>query len=208
MQETAARSLRDPHFVKSKLQAQYQTRAPKEPADAYIVWFYQAFHKECETRGIPVYAHEFYRSPERQYELHRAGHSKARAGTSPHNSGLAVDIVHSVHHWNLNPDEWDLLGAIGKECARKLNIQVEWGGDWDFYDPAHWQLKNWRAIRDNEWILPFCEVPPEQRGVIKRTARKQALVIASQFQDAPKPPPESRYLRPKKLAQDILDYFR
>jgi hypothetical protein len=66
-----------------------------------------------------------------------------------------VDIIHASRAWNLTKKEWDVLGSIGKEIARKRNLKMEWGGDWDgregrpkFYDPAHWQIKNWRDLLD------------------------------------------------------------
>ena len=58
----------------------------------------------------------------------------------------AVDIIHATRGWNLTKKEWDVVGAIGKELARKRNIDIEWGGDWKFYDPAHWQIKSWKTL--------------------------------------------------------------
>jgi len=65
----------------------------------------------------------------------------------------AVDIIHATRGWNLTAKEWQVVGAIGHEIARKRNIDMEWGGDWDghdgrpnFYDPAHWQLKSWKTL--------------------------------------------------------------
>lgn len=74
------------------------------------------------------------------------GLSKAKAGQSAHNHGFAVDIVHGTKAWELTRKQWDLVGHIGKEVAASMGIHVEWGGDWSFYDPAHWELANWRDI--------------------------------------------------------------
>lgn len=127
-----------------------------------IVEFWKAFNKACTGRKIPLLPYELFRSEQRQNSLFRKGVSKAKAGQSPHQFGCAIDIVHYPKFWNLTRKEWDVLGAIGKEVARKRNIKIEWGGDWSFYDPAHWQLVDWRiykaaiqTCRANEIILPI-----------------------------------------------------
>jgi len=119
------------------------------------VFFYRRFIKEMEARGVAMFATEFNRSNERQRELKAKGVSKAGPGASPHNYGLAVDIVHLTRLWDLTEKEWDLIGTIGKEVARKMNLKVEWGGDWNFYDPAHWEIRDWREVRDNQLIFPY-----------------------------------------------------
>lgn len=86
---------------------------------------------------------------DRQNRLYDEGVTKARAGNSPHNYGLAVDIVHGTKAWKIDDLEWTMLGQIGKEAARKANVKIEWGGDWSFYDPAHWQLKDWAKTIGN-----------------------------------------------------------
>jgi hypothetical protein len=58
---------------------------------------------------------------------------------------MAVDIIHATRAWNLSKKEWDCIGAIGKEIARKRNIKLDWGGEWNFYDPAHWEIDEWQT---------------------------------------------------------------
>lgn len=113
-----------------------------------IIEFTRKFIKELERRGIPMYAFELMRTPERQNNLLANGRSKAKAWSSPHQYGCAVDIVSHTKYWDLTPKQWDVLGAIGKEIARKMNVELTWGGDWKFYDPAHWQLTNWREYKE------------------------------------------------------------
>ena len=108
--------------------------------------------KACSARNIPVLAFEMLRDEQRQNELHAQGRSKAKGGNSPHQYGCAVDIVHATRYWNLSKKEWDIVGSIGKEIARKRNLKLDWGGDWNFYDPAHWQLTNWRLRKDEPKI--------------------------------------------------------
>lgn len=128
----------------------YAQRKTKEWHNVHpdIKKFAQAFQKECEKRGIPVWLFETMRTPTRQNELRAQGRSKAKAWGSPHQFGCAVDIVCHTRLWNYSKRQWDLIGIIGKEVARKQNLKIEWGGDWGFYDPAHWQLKEWRKYRE------------------------------------------------------------
>ena len=47
--------------------------------------------------------------------------------------------------------QWKLLAHIGKEVIAQKGLAISsmaWGGDWTFYDPAHWQIENWKAIRE------------------------------------------------------------
>lgn len=112
--------------------------------------FYLRFQSELQKRGIPLYVHSAYRSDAEQAALFKRGVTKARAGQSGHNHGMAFDFVHWSRHWDLTRLEWAVIGAIGKESARKMNLKVTWGGDWKrFYDPAHWELFNWGDIVRN-----------------------------------------------------------
>ncbi|MBX8785568.1 M15 family metallopeptidase, partial [Ochrobactrum sp. GRS2] len=62
--------------------------------------------------------------------------------------GMAVDIIHGTKAYDLDRKAWSLLSHIGKEISVQAGIPVTWGGDWKFYDPAHWELKNWKALRE------------------------------------------------------------
>lgn len=79
--------------------------------------------------------------------LFRKGNSKAKWGSSPHNCGMAVDLVHGVYAWEIPKLCWSMLGHIGKEVAAQQGVKITWGGDWDFYDPAHWELSDWKSRR-------------------------------------------------------------
>lgn len=129
----------------TQAKAQERMKVNAKLAHPQIIAFWERFDAELAKRKYPFIAFEMYRSNERQNRLLKQGVTKAKGGSSPHNYGMAVDVVHSKRFWDLTRTEWDIIGAIGKEVARKLGIKVEWGGDWDFYDPAHWQLAEWRA---------------------------------------------------------------
>lgn len=134
-------SIRTTAYLNKKIKTRTDGSEPE------IIEFYNQLIKELEKRGFPFYAHCFYRSPARQARLYAQGVSKAKPGNSAHNWGCAVDVVHFRRHWDLTKKEWSIIGAIGKEVARKRKIKIVWGGDWKFYDPAHWHLENWRDVR-------------------------------------------------------------
>ena len=145
--QEAAQSLTNWPVVRTVDHKNKKVKTSRENSHPDIVTFYRKFQAELENRGIPLYAFEFYRSNVRQDRLREMGVSKAAAEQSPHNWGCAVDMVHSTLYWDLTPKQWAVIGAIGKEVARKLKIKVVWGGDWKFYDPAHWELAHWRDLR-------------------------------------------------------------
>ena len=93
-----------------------------------------------------MFAHNMKRTPDEQNALFVKGVSKARNIQSPHVHGCAVDIVHGVRGWDLTRIEWDIVGHLGYEVARALGIKIQWGGEWSFYDPAHWELEDWRDV--------------------------------------------------------------
>lgn len=120
-----------------------------EKCHPQLVEFYQAFHAALEKRAMPFVGFEFYREPERQEALKKSGVSNAGPMSSPHQWGMAVDVVHFERFWSLTKAEWAVIGLIGKEVARKRHIRVTWGGDFkSIYDPAHWELTDWRLYRD------------------------------------------------------------
>lgn len=140
--------------------------------DPVLQDFINAFLKELDKRKMPFFVSEAYRPRERQNALFKQGVSKARWGQSAHNFGLGVDIVHFTRFWGLTPKEWAIIGLIGKEVARKRGVSVVWGGDWSFYDPAHWELSDWRLRKD----IPLSERRYRfDLGQVDRDALKRPL---------------------------------
>jgi hypothetical protein len=78
---------------------------------------------------------------------------------------LAVDIISATKAWDLSKKQWDVIGCIGKEIARKRNLKIDWGGDWDFWDPAHWQIADWRKYRTayNHCVQNGIKIPEETK---------------------------------------------
>lgn len=154
--QKAMSTLKDVAFVQSLDQRKKVSKVDRALTHDHIIRFYLSFYQELEKHGIPFYGFYFHRSHALQDKLYAKGRSKAKGGQSPHNYGLAVDMVHSTRYWDLSRDEWAMIGTIGKEVARRLNIKVTWGGDWQFYDPAHWQLSNWKdLVENNDYPKPM-----------------------------------------------------
>lgn len=145
--KAAMAELRDQRFCRTVRYQQQQMRAQREYAHPDLLEFNDRFVRKARKLNIPVYSHCIWRSADEQTRLYVQGRSKARAGQSPHNHGLATDLVHGVLGWNLSREAWNVLGHIGKEISVQASIPVTWGGDWKFYDPAHWELKEWKQMR-------------------------------------------------------------
>lgn len=124
-----------------------QGRADRKNARPEIVTFERALVQALRRQGMPFFCHNMWRDDEWQDRLFAQGVSNSRAGQSPHNHGMAADIVHSKYAWELHRLSWDLVGHIGYEVAKRLQIAIQWGGDWkDPWDPAHWEMKDWRTM--------------------------------------------------------------
>ncbi|TIV40708.1 MAG: M15 family metallopeptidase [Mesorhizobium sp.] len=145
----ALNSIRDRAYLMGERYAAQQMRADREGVNMHLLGFYDAFQRQLRALGVPMFAAEFVRSPERQDELRALGTSKALRGQSPHQYGLAFDLVHSKLGWDLTRQQWSLLGHIGKSVAARGRMKIDWGGDWEFYDPAHWQVRGWRLLAPN-----------------------------------------------------------
>lgn len=113
----------------------------------HVMEFHRVLKKRCERLGIPMYAHEAMRSIDRQRDLYAQGVTKAKGRDGPHTQGFAFDFVHSAKGWNLDKRQWSLIGHIGSELSISAGIPMVWGGDFkSIYDPAHWELKDWRLL--------------------------------------------------------------
>lgn len=149
--------MQDKARVNSPLHKQQQMRAIIDGAHPAIIEFTVALVKRMGQMGVPMFASECIRDEARQKELFLDGFSQAGPGKSAHQTGQAVDIVHSVHGWNLTRDQWKLIGEVGMDVAKRLALPISskaWGGNWRFYDPAHWQIDNWQSqVGEYPWRL-------------------------------------------------------
>ena len=136
-------------FLTSEKYQEQQWRAVRDGAHPKILLFEVKLVRRMRKLGVPMFAHTIVRSNEEQTAAFVRGVSKARAGESAHNYGLAVDVIHGIHGWEIANESWRMIGHIGKEVAAQNGIRIVWGGDWNFYDPAHWELENWKELK--EW---------------------------------------------------------
>lgn len=103
------------------------------------------FVQEAFRRGIRLRVTSGFRSMAEQQALYDQGRTEpgdivtyAKPGQSLHNHGLAFDVVelspdNRVAYWD-NP-RWQEIGALGKSYG------FEWGGDWNWKDWGHFQVK-------------------------------------------------------------------
>lgn len=149
--EHALRAIQARDFLLSERYQEQQWRADRKAADPRILLFERKFIDRMESLGVPMFAHCVVRSLAEQTQRFAEGHSKAKAGQSAHNYGLAVDLIHGIHGWDMSRESWALIGHIGKEVARQNGLKLVWGGDFkSLWDPAHWELENWR-----DYVAPF-----------------------------------------------------
>ena len=139
--------MRNRSFTLTERYGDQQRRADRVGADPRILEFERKLIGRAFKLGVPLFAHCCVRGSAEQSRLFKEGRSKARPGESPHNYGAAVDIVHSLKAWDLTRKQWEIIGHLGKETAKAIGVRVSWGGDWQFYDPAHWELADWLKIR-------------------------------------------------------------
>lgn len=120
---------------------------------------------ELTGRAICRFTHTF-RSFAEQNALFAIGRTKpgkivtkARGGFSYHNFGLAVDVCLLVDHNNDGKFEtasWDRImdhdGDKRPDFMEVVNVFKqfgwEWGGDWGFKDPPHFQKTFGKSVRE------------------------------------------------------------
>lgn len=146
----APQRLRAPNFMRTEAFLRQWDRADWQHVDPRIMRWAAKFQLEARKRAIPLYVHNAFRTLNEQREMAARGVSKTLH--SAHNIGEAVDIVHGVFHWEMTRQEWSLLGVLGRQVLDRLNaplrkaerLELQWGGDWSFYDPAHWEIIGWQ----------------------------------------------------------------
>lgn len=138
--------IRDRAYLMGERYAHQQTRADRESVNLELLAFVDAFQRQLRGLGVPMFVAEFVRDNERQNALHAAGFTKAVGGQSSHNYGLGCDLVHSKLGWGLTRKQWELIGHLGKSVAARGGRRIDWGGDFENWDPAHWQVRGWRNL--------------------------------------------------------------
>lgn len=154
--EAVKRMANRPFLLDRHRQFEQDQRATRQGAHPDILEFERVMKRRMAKLGIPVFAHCVIRTDEEQQKLFDEGRSKARPGQGPHPYGMAIDLIHSTRGWNLSHKEWLVLGHVGKEVIKTSGLRIvslAWGGDWKFYDPAHWEIEDWQMLRsDYPWL--------------------------------------------------------
>lgn len=149
----APERLKAPLHFKTEQYMQQRVRADYAHTDPRLMVFGATLVQMAQKRQIPLYVHTALRSEREQNKAKAAGNSKASYGRSPHNIGEALDIVHGVFHWSMNRSEWALLHALGRLALDNVNtrlkaankLELVWGGGFkSLYDPAHWEISDFR----------------------------------------------------------------
>jgi peptidoglycan L-alanyl-D-glutamate endopeptidase CwlK len=89
-----------------------------------------------------------FRTVEQQRELYKLGRSKADGivKISYHQTGNALDLIPWVDGkftWS-SKEAFNAINKAVMEAWGEMNVKgvkLEWGGNWKFYDPAHYQIK-------------------------------------------------------------------
>ena len=166
--------LRAPAHFASNAYLRQQERADWAHADPRLMFWSAHFCEALRRRHIPVYVHTALRGRNEQDNLVTLGRSKARYPSSAHNIGEAVDIVHGTNHWDLTRTEWAVLEVLGRLSLAKVNaylpaarkLRLVWGGSFkSLYDPAHWEVEDFRARRRP--LPPLLPVHRSPRMILK-----------------------------------------
>lgn len=164
----ALRGMADRPFLASATYKAQQERANRVGAHPDLLEFERLFIKRMKALGVPMFAFEVLRTPERQDALQGMGFSKVKADKAAHPRGCAVDIVHSGKAWALTDRQWLIVGHVGKELAKAKGIKITWGGDWKpnangvGWDPAHWEITGYLTLVPTSELdqFPWPEIKP------------------------------------------------
>lgn len=167
----APKRLQMPSMMTDEAMLRRHNAADWQQVDPRLMTWAARFVEALRRRGIPLYVHRAFRTKEQQQEAVAKGASRAVWPRAPHCLGKAVDIVHGSFHWRMTTQEWAFLHKVGLDVLRRYNAELPkamrlnlvWGGDWDgdgdihdqrLYDPAHWEVAEWR---DDVRALPVLE---------------------------------------------------
>lgn len=141
------RSIQDAAFCRSEKYGEQQARANRSGAHPDIVEFERVFVKRLRKMNLPFYCHTMVRTRAEQKAAWVRGNSKVKGDKSFPHEKWAVDIIHGIKGWNLTRKQWEIIGHIGLEVAAQLGLKIVWGGNFrTLYDPAHFELAEWRKL--------------------------------------------------------------
>lgn len=108
------------------------------------------FVNEAEKQGIKLRVTSGYRTYAEQTALYNQGRTtaggivtNAKAGSSSHNFGTAIDVVQIVDGKAMWNGDWEKIAKIGK------SLGFSWGGDWkSFKDKPHFEMNFGRSMAE------------------------------------------------------------
>lgn len=156
---------------------------------------------EAVAARTPIIILESQRGRAAQEEAFRKGNSKAHFGDSAHNwnPSVALDVASKPLDWN-DRKAFIALSVVVFDEARRLNIPIRWGGDWNgngvltdekLSDLPHYELKPWRDFAKRDCFLygeapkarpPKAPAPTETGYPVLRRGSKGTDVIELQRQ--------------------------
>lgn len=170
----APRRLAAPGFFHSNTLLLQWERADWQYVDIRLCEWSARLIELARKRNIPLYVHCAFRTRSVQERAVAEGRSKAKWPRSAHNIGEAVDIVHGVFGWEMSPQEWEYIHVLGQEALRLVNegvrkdrkLELVWGGKFrTLYDPAHWEIADYRQrMREIKEGPPIRRTP---RGMLR-----------------------------------------
>jgi len=102
------------------------------------------FSEAIKTSPMDISVLSGYRGKKEQNRLQTEGFSQLIYPRSMHNKepSLAIDVVPFPVDW-ADINRYRILSYHIKIIAWKLDLKIDWGGDWkNFPDYPHWQLQD------------------------------------------------------------------
>jgi hypothetical protein len=110
--------------------------------DILSKWF-----ESLNNKGYNVLRTCGYRSPDEQGKIKSSGQSVAKAGFSPHNFGLGVDLNISwkdssgkEYQLKMSSPKENWLAVMNHAGWADYKDKIDWGGEWKGYDPVHFDV--------------------------------------------------------------------
>ena len=126
--------------------------------DSFASPIIKKWFDQLNSKGYTVIVTSGYRTPEKQSTIRSGGQDVAKAGYSPHNFGLAVDInikwqdsdgkdrqlvmtdkAAKAKPGNTNSKE-DWISVLKDAGWQNFKSSLRWGGDFSKWDPVHFDV--------------------------------------------------------------------
>ena len=91
---------------------------------------------------------EGHRTQDQQKKVFEEGKSRAQWPMSKHNKypSMAIDVAPYPIDWDDRERFFRLAGLV-QGIAQQMGVEVNWGGDWSFFDGPHFELPNGTKVK-------------------------------------------------------------